>query len=60
MADDGAAETAVVLSVAVTLPLLTVRPAPDSALAEWTFPGDASTAASLLSTVATAVMTAAS
>jgi len=44
----------------LTLPLLTVRPRPDSALAEWTFPGDASTAASLLQTIATSVITAAS
>ena len=47
-------------SLVVTLLLLTVRPEPSSTLAEWTWPGDASSATSLLQTVATAVMTAAS
>ncbi len=44
----------------VTLLLLLVRPEPDSALAEWTWPGDPSSASALLQTVGTAVMTAAS
>lgn len=44
----------------VTLALLTVRPAPDSGLAEWAFSGDASAAGSLLQTVATIATTVAS
>jgi uncharacterized membrane protein len=47
-------------SFVLTLLLLLVRPDPTSAFAEWTWPGDASTATSLVQTVATAVMTAAS
>ena len=50
----------VLASVVATLPLLRVRPSPDSALAEWSFGGDASAATALLQTVATSAMTAAS
>ncbi len=51
---------AMLVAVLLTLPLLAVRPASDGAFAEWTFPGDASTATALLSTIATSVIAAAS
>jgi uncharacterized membrane protein len=47
-------------SFVVTLGLLTVRPAAQSPLARWTWPADMATSASLVQTVATAAMTAAS
>lgn len=45
---------------ALTMLLLRVRPVPETAFAEWAFPADASAATSLLQTVASAAMTAAS
>jgi uncharacterized membrane protein len=45
---------------ALTMLLLRVRPVPNTAFAEWAFPADASAARSLLQTVASAAMTAAS
>lgn len=44
----------------VALLLTTIRPQPDGPLAEWAFPADASVASSVLQTVATSAMTAAS
>jgi uncharacterized membrane protein len=49
---------AAAVSLVLTLLLLRVRPVPSGTLAEWAWPGDASTAASLLQTVATASITA--
>ena len=50
--------TAAVVAFVVTLPLLAVRPSPDSLVTRIAFRGDASAAASVLQTVATSVMTA--
>lgn len=50
---------AAVLSLVLTVALIQVRPEPGSALAQWTWPGDAESASAMLQTVATAVMTAA-